>query len=111
MIVYKLQNKMNGKIYIGQTANALSVRISKHSRTNSLIGKALRKYGLQSFTILIIDEAHSKNTLDEKEKYWIAIYNSQVPNGYNFTNGGDGCFGYRHSEDIKRKISLLNTGR
>lgn len=47
MIVYKLLNKINGKIYIGQTKNEVVSRVHGHSLNKSYIGNAIRKYGLQ----------------------------------------------------------------
>jgi len=90
LIIYKLKNKINDKIYIGQTIKKLSERISGHIKSNSPIGRAIRKYGLESFDISIVDIAEDKNTLNEKEKYWIKFYDSKVPNGYNLASGGDG---------------------
>lgn len=48
------------------------------------------KYGKDKFHIIQIDEASSKEELYEKEKYYIALYNSNNPQfGYNMTEGGD----------------------
>jgi len=68
LIIYKLKNKINDKIYIGQTIKKLSERISGYIKSNSPIGRAIRKYGLESFDISIVDIAEDKNTLNEKEK-------------------------------------------
>lgn len=108
MIIYKIKNKINGKIYIGQTMYSLERRIVTHLNANFHIGKALRKYGLQSFITSIIDEAHIREVLNEKEKYWIGFYDCKVPRGYNFTDGGDGIDGYNHTEETKKKIGLGN---
>ena len=67
MIIYKIENKINGKIYIGLTTKDLSHRIAEHIRENkSYIQKALDKYGLESFAISIIDYADSIEVLKEK---------------------------------------------
>ena len=42
MIIYKIQNKINGKIYIGQTKGELGKRICGHVRSDMLIGLTLR---------------------------------------------------------------------
>jgi predicted GIY-YIG superfamily endonuclease len=53
-IVYKLTNKLNGKVYVGQTKNTVERRVRSHVKTKrSLIGKAIRKYGIESFEISI----------------------------------------------------------
>jgi group I intron endonuclease len=91
MIIYKIANNINGKIYVGQTIKSLDHRICCHLRLNKTpVQKALNKYGIQSFIISIIDTAESKEVLDEKERYWIKFLNSKFPNGYNLTDGGEG---------------------
>ena len=90
-IVYKVHNKINGKIYIGVTTKGLSRRISEHVMENSSpVQKALNKYGLQSFDISVIDYAEDKEALFDKEVYWIQFYDCKAPNGYNLTAGGEG---------------------
>lgn len=91
MIIYKIQNNINGKIYIGLTTKALSERIAEHIAENkSYIQKALNKYGIQSFDISVIDSAESRDVLCEKEQYWIRHYDCKAHKGYNLTDGGDG---------------------
>ena len=92
-IIYKVTNQENGKIYIGQTIQTLNERKNKHyykarqeEYTTHFIN-ALRKYPEEVFTWEIIDEAETKKALDEKEKYWIAYYNS-IEKGYNTKDGG-----------------------
>ena len=69
MIIYKIENKINFKIYIGLTTKDLSQRISSHIKENKFyIQKALNKYGLQSLNITIIDCAQDRKILLEKEK-------------------------------------------
>lgn len=92
-IIYKVTNQENGKIYIGQTIQTLNERKNKHyykarqeEYTTHFIN-ALRKYPEEVFIWEIIDEAETKKALDEKEKYWIAYYNS-VEKGYNTKDGG-----------------------
>lgn len=97
MIIYKATNKTNGMIYIGQTSRSLKQRMAEHlafDRT-SYFDRSLKKYGIDAFTIEIIDVANSKEELDEKEKYYINFYKSKAPHGYNLTDGGEGQVGVR----------------
>jgi len=117
MIIYKIENKINGKIYVGQTVGDLSNRVAGHVKSNMHIGNALRKYGLESFTISVIDHADTKEVLNEKEKYWIKILTCQSPNGYNLAAGGEGGdlskfikYGPR-SEKTKAKTSATMKGK
>ena len=104
MIIYKIQNKINGKIYIGQTKFNLNQRISDHLRNKSLIGNALRKYGLQYFDIFVIDVASDHKILCDKEMEYINFYNCKSPNGYNLTDGGEGFVGHVWTEEEKKKL-------
>lgn len=104
MIIYKIQNNINGKIYIGLTTKALSKRIAEHIAENkSYIQKALNKYGVQSFSIAVIDSAESREALCEKEQYWIRHYDCKAHKGYNLTDGGDGLI--NPSKSVRKKIS------
>lgn len=110
MIIYKIVNNINGKIYVGQTINKLGYRISCHCRLNkSPIQQALNKYGLRSFTISIIDTAASRKILDEKECYWIKQLNCKAPNGYNLTDGGEGLKNV--TEEIRKIIGFKIKGQ
>jgi group I intron endonuclease len=133
MIIYKIQNKINNKIYIGQTKYDVSARIREHISSRAHIGNALRKYGLQSFDVSVIDSANDREVLSDKEIYWICFYDCKHPNGYNHTDGGEGLInpsikvrqdisktlkefyknhspvlgfiGHNHSDATKKKIS------
>ena len=96
MIIYKLTNKYNNKVYIGLTTSTLERRLVQHhyeSRHNvdRPLYRAMRKYGEDAFLAEVIDTASSLDELKEKEKYWIKYYNSYGANGYgyNATTGGD----------------------
>lgn len=113
MIIYKIRNRINKKIYIGLTTKDLSKRIAEHvSENKSYIQKALNKYGLQSFAVTIIDSAESRAVLCEKERYWIQHYNCKAPNGYNLTDGGDGLINPSKlvRKRISKKVSALLQG-
>ena len=65
-IVYKMINKLNGKHYIGQhvTKNPLD----EYSGSGNLITKAIRKYGLSSFTKEILFDFDNFDDMNQKEK-------------------------------------------
>ena len=115
--VYKITNKVNGKIYIGITNQGSGTRYRHHwyeARTGepSPIHKAMAKYGEDNFLLEIIDFADTYDELKEKEKFYIKKYNSKDRSiGYNLTEGGDGTFGRLHSEETKNKIRLKALGR
>jgi len=105
MIIYKITNIINNKVYIGQTVRTLKKRMNEHFRHNiTIIDKALRKYGKSSFKIEIIDNANNIEELNEKEIYWINYFECMVPKGYNQCYGGGNSKGYKHKEKFKKKM-------
>lgn len=122
-IIYKIINKINGKVYIGQTTqgfnnryNAFGVGVErvynyhKDRRTrgqgyNSMLYNAMNKYGVVNFEVSeVLDIAFSKSELNIKEMFWIERFKSWDRNyGYNRTKGGDSNI---PNEECKKLISL-----
>lgn len=90
--IYKISNSINDKLYIGKTCTTLSNRwshhISDYTKYDWHLYRAMRKYGIENFSIELVEECED-NKLNEQEQYWINYYNS-YNNGYNMTIGGDG---------------------
>lgn len=90
--IYKIENKINHHIYIGQSSNIYE-RWTNHKwvankgKDNTTLYQALRKYGIENFSFEIIEEC-SLEELNEKEIYWISYYDS-YNNGYNESPGGE----------------------
>lgn len=92
--IYRVINKKNGKIYIGQTCH-FKKRKEEHladasPNSSSIFHRALFKYGEENFIWDIIAEANSKKEANELEKRYIFLCCSFKPFGYNMTKGGDG---------------------
>jgi len=106
-IVYVIENKINGKCYVGQTIKSFSYRLYKHRRADSPIGLAIRKYGYENFKIEVMP--CPEEMLDDMERDLIIAKKALVPNGYNLENGGKKN---KHmSEDTKRKLRIINLGK
>lgn len=91
MIIYKHTNKINGKIYVGQTKLNLKQRWREGEgyKYCPLFYNAIQKYGWNSFNHEIIEEVDSIEQANKREQYWIAFYKSNDPRyGYNLTSGG-----------------------
>lgn len=88
--VYLILNKINNKKYIGITTRDVSDRFREHCKANSYIGRAIRKYGEDNFSIQVIDTAYNKDDLFNLEIKYISQFDS-YRNGYNQTIGGDGA--------------------
>lgn len=92
--IYKIINNINNKVYIGQTAQTVDTRWKRHlihfsDGRDTPLYHAMKKYGVENFSIETIEECNIEE-LDEKEKFYIKLYNSYGQNGYNATLGGSG---------------------
>lgn len=127
-IIYKVTNKINGKIYIGKS----KYNQEDYFGSGLKIGYAIAKYGIENFTKEIIQEC-SDDEIDTAEIFWIEELNARDEAvGYNISAGGQGGdhywkvmneserelhkqkirngvakrIRYPHSEETKKKISL-----
>lgn len=111
MIIYKVLNKINGKVYIGQTTQNLKTRWSQHKYNskngNCKINRAIRKYGIENFEIQEIDNGNCIEELNKKEEFYIKKYDS-VNYGYNIRSGGKNSI---RSQETKNKISQSRIGK
>ncbi len=111
-IVYLLIDGTNDRHYVGQTTKTLEERFKRHARSKkSLIGRTIRTHGADNFVSVILKECDSKKELDRWEKHFIKSYDSMSPNGYNFTEGGDGVVGYSPTAEVLAKIVASHTGK
>ena len=87
MIIYKITNLINGKIYVGKTTKTAKERFKRHfynhKTGNTYLYKSMRKHGFDNFNIEIIEKTEN---LNERESFWI----SELSPEYNMTSGGDG---------------------
>ena len=90
MVIYKITNLLNGKVYIGQTIQEVSQRWKRHCKGNdkTAIAEAIKKYSKDNFKFEVIDTAETLEDLNKKEESWILKENSISPNGYNLNSGG-----------------------
>lgn len=120
--IYKITNKINGKVYIGQTIRPVEYRFNRHINDamhnilNTHFARAIRKYGPDQWQFEVIDNAETQEELNQKEQYWIRYYNS-VEEGYNETDAITKCGGNTYQskteqemEEIKEKIRQTKLG-
>lgn len=139
--IYKYTNKVNGKIYIGQTRNSLSQRAKSNGENYygcRYFYNAIKKYGWENFEPEIIVDGLSQEEADILEEYFIKQYNSTDRSiGYNISYGGSNntmpdesreiisqkaierykdktknpMYGRKHSEESLRKMSQKKVGK
>lgn len=116
--IYKIENKVNNKIYIGQTVQNPFDRLKEHFRhctvgdvKNGLYSD-MRLYGISSFTIEVVEDEIALDELDAKEIYYISKFNCVTPNGYNLTRGGqyDEHSNKLTQENVREIISRIRAG-
>lgn len=120
--IYGIQNKINGKIYIGKTGMNFGDRWDSHrallrsgKHFNQYLQRAWAKYGEENFEFIVIEDCLAEE-LDNKERYYIEQYRNQELS-YNLADGGNGGYflGKHLPEETKRKIGEKNrinmTGR
>ena len=113
MIVYKITNTINNKVYVGISSKDSKTRFSWHLRdckkgVKKKLYTAMRELGLENFQIEVLEECHDKEEIKLKEEYYIQIYNC-YENGYNASPKSGGV--KQHSLATRQKMSIKAQGR
>lgn len=115
MLVYRITNTVNGKVYIGKTGKAVArQRWQQHvasARRNSprYLHRAIRKHGPDVFTVEVLHNAKTAVELSRMETFFIILHQSHKPeNGYNLTLGGEGV---TMTDEIRTKIRVSKLGK
>lgn len=101
--IYKYTNKINGKIYIGQTKNTLAKRADNGRGYKNCphFNNAIQKYGLNNFNVEILKDNLTLEEANYWEEYYIKQYDTQNRDkGYNLKSGGS------NSESLNRKAVI-----
>lgn len=131
-LLYRITNKVNGKVYIGQAADVSkrwydhrkAVRLNKPTQA---VHYAMIKYGLDKFAFEMIASCKTQDDANEIETELVKQYDSFIANGkgYNATLGGMNApktkkwkqkvsqtlIGHEVSQEARDKISQGNTGK
>ena len=82
MIIYKITNKVNSKVYIGATTKDLNYRKQQHiycasntANCNKLY-VAMREYGVDNFIFEKVCDVNTLDDLNVLECQYIKLYNS-----------------------------------
>lgn len=122
--VYKIENFVNNKVYIGSTSN-FKMRLRNHfselrnNKHHSIhLQRSWNKYGKNAFKISIIEEikfstvhtdSEIKQILSYREQSYINMYDSCNDKfGYNIYPSAYSCLGVKRSEELKKHLSVTN---
>lgn len=118
--IYCIENKIDGKMYIGQSFNIQRrwqehiKMLNKGKHHNRFLQRAWDKYGEDNFDFYIVEQLYTSPRVvyDVLEIYYISEYctnNNQY--GYNLTMGGEGVVGYKFTKEQREKISKVQLGK
>lgn len=117
MIIYQIENLINGKKYIGRD----SLNRPGYLGGGTAIKNAIKKYGRKNFSKIIIEVCKDYKHLLEREEYWLNFYNVvNNPNFYNMITSSNGWekgksrpekLGKPRSQETKDKISKAGKGK
>lgn len=124
--VYRILCLVNGKSYVGASRESIERRVSIHlkGKGNSELREDIRRFGVESFRVDVLEELSPKEDIEIRERYWVEVFNSNSKDsGYNRTSGGEtvggwhfrdsdshGRTGKELSDDTKEKIRNKQKG-
>lgn len=120
--VYKITHRDSGRCYVGSSSDVCS-RWAEHRQLRSpqcrIIHAALKKYGPEAFDFSILETVDAsglsssqlRKQLLELETFWLQKVNPFPPHGYNICFAAGSRLGIRHTEETKRNLSLILSGK
>lgn len=108
--IYIIENKINGKQYVGKTKHSCLKRWRSHladcksDNKNRKLYNAIKKHGAENFEVYTMEDCNEYK-LNERECYWIEVLEPE----YNMTKGGDG--GRTWQGIVKKTWSLSKEAR
>ena len=81
-LIYMHKNKINGKVYIGQTCKSIELRSGKSGERyehHPIFYRAIQKYGWNNIEHIVLSTQLSQNVAEELERTIISYLNSNLP--------------------------------
>lgn len=106
-LIYKITNKLNGKIYIGQ--HQTDNLDDGYMGSGVAINRAIKKYGIENFSKEVLFDVEDAELMDFIEELIVDEEFVTRPDTYNLKTGGEKhC---RYSEEARRRISESLKGK
>lgn len=111
--IYRFANLVNGKIYVGQAVNIYHRYYAhRQGRGTARFARAVRKYGIDSFVLDVLERVSDLSTLNSREQWWIDQLNACNKSvGYNIAPFASTTRGVPCTDETKRKISAAHKGK
>src|ERR1035441_8230366 len=124
--IYKITNRVNGKIYIGKSVNPhkrfrnhKSIALKNNGvRECEKLYRSIRKYSTENFILDILESFDNETDSYNAETLYIEKYDC-IKRGMNIKPGGKGgsaggtnhpSWGKKRSKETKRKMSISHCG-
>jgi group I intron endonuclease len=110
--VYAFINNTNGNCYIGSAVDLYNRLLDYHQpwyleqRTNLPIVRAINKYGMDNFTLVVLEYTEPETTISS-EQAWLDEYSPE----YNVLTTASSTLGFKHTEESVEKIRESMTGK
>ena len=107
--IYLITDTTNGMKYTGKHHYHIEGQLDPSYHGSGVIIKNIYKKRPETLKEEYIKTCYSEEQMCSDEQYYIEVFDTLWPNGYNLTKGGDG--GEIPCEEIRKKISMKLKGR
>lgn len=112
--IYKYTNKINNKVYIGQTRQSIKHRANGKGwgyKKCPYFFAAIKRYGWENFQCEILHDGLDREEADILERKYISHYRDELGLSYNIEAGGKSKGEHKNSEEVKILISNSMKGK
>lgn len=117
MYVYLITNEVSGSVYVGITRTSIKRRFSAHKCAakrgvkQSILYDAMRSYGVDNFSIRVLEECPTEEDMLKLEYEYIEYYRELLGSTYNVLDGGITYFPIKDKDAWKSKLRKARVGR
>ena len=108
--IYLITDTTNGMKYTGKHHYHIEGQLDPNYHGSGTIIKNIYKKRPETLKEEYIKTCYSEEEMCSDEQYYIKLFKTLWPNGYNLTKGGDGCVGGL-CEETRRKMSNSKQGK